>query len=224
MKKLTLALVILFNAFVAAGQVKVSILGDSYSTFKDWIPEANETWYGAITGNDVQRVEDTWWYRLIDDNGLKLEKNNSWSGTTICNTGYRSEDYSDKSFLARSADLGDSPDIIYVFGGTNDAWAKSPIGEYGGTDMFAVRPAMAAMLDNIKSTYPEAVTVVIVNTELTKDVEESIVTICEEKGVPYVMLSAIDKQRGHPSISGMNAISRQVWKTTAPLLYAKLKK
>lgn len=224
MKRLFIFTSLFLFALLLNAQVKFSVLGDSYSTFKDWIPAENETWYGAITGNDVQRVEDTWWYILGEKNGLELDLNNSWSGTTICHTGYRGEDCSDKSFLARSANLGENPDIIFVFGGTNDAWAKSPIGEYGGNDMFALRPAMAAMLDNITTHYPEALVVTIVNTELTPEVEESIINISKEKDVPYVKLEAIDKQRGHPSISGMNAIASQVWKTTAPLLYQKLKK
>lgn len=224
MKRILFSLAALTVVMLANAQVKFSVLGDSYSTFKGWIPEENVTWYGDITGNDVQRVEDTWWYILGEMNGLQLEKNNSWSGTTICHTGYRGEDCSDKSFLARSGNLGDNPDIIYIFGGTNDAWAKSPVGEYGGSDMYAVRPAMAAMIDNIRAHYPDALLVTIVNTELTKDVEESIVNISNEKNVPVVMLEAIDKQRGHPSISGMNAIARQTWKATAPLLYEKLKK
>ena len=42
--------------------------------------------------------------------------------------------------------LGD-PDIILVFGGTNDSWAGSPIGEYVWADwtdeqLYSFRPAM----------------------------------------------------------------------------------
>ena len=34
------------------------ILGDSYSTYKDLIPEGYGTWY---PGNDVEKAEQTWW-------------------------------------------------------------------------------------------------------------------------------------------------------------------
>ena len=208
---------------VIRAEVKVSILGDSYSTFEGWIPKENEVWYGVGIGNDVQKVEDTWWHQLIEDNGLKLELNNSWSGATICNTGYRGEDYTNRSFLTRSGNLGENPDIIYVFGGTNDAWANSPLGDPNGSDMFTVRPAAKAMLSNIKKCYPEALCFVIINTELSKDVEDAIIEGCVQEGVPYLKLEAIDKQYGHPSVNGMKQISSQVWKASAPLLYEKLR-
>ena len=49
---------------------------------------------------------------------------NSYSGSTICNTGYRDEDYSDRSFINRTTLLG-NPDIILICGGTNDSWANA---------------------------------------------------------------------------------------------------
>ena len=204
-------------------QVKVSVLGDSYSTFEGYIPEGNEPWYGAEMGNDVRNVEDTWWYRLIEENGLELELNNSWSGATICNTGYNGEDYTERSFLTRSGDLGENPDIIFVFGGTNDSWAGSPLGVPESDDMFTVRPAALAMFGNLKVTYPDALCVAIINTELSADVESAIIEACEKQEIPYIKLKEIDKQYGHPSISGMKAISKQVWQQTAPLLYSKLR-
>lgn len=211
-------------AFITNAQVRVSILGDSYSTFDNYVPEGHDIWYGPGKGNDVQNVEQTWWWQLIDDNGLELELNNSWSGATICNTGYNGRDFTDRSFLSRSSSLGDNPDVIYVFGGTNDDWAHSPLGEADGTDMYTVKPAAKAMLKNIKTTYPEALCMVIINTEMGKEVEGAIIEACEAEEVPYVKLQAIDKQSGHPSISGMKQISKQVWKATAPLLYSHLKK
>ena len=160
---------------------------------------------------------------MIDDNGLELLINNSWSGATICNTGYNGEDYTHRSFLTRSTNLGENPDLIIVFGGTNDSWAGSPLGEADGTDMYTVRPAAKALFKNIKTAYPEAVCIAIINTELSKDVEDAIVNACEIEDVPVVKLEAIDKQYGHPSINGMKQISSQVWKAAAPHLYESLR-
>ena len=224
MKKNLLALLLMTGAITMSAEVTVSILGDSYSTYTGWIPQENEAWYGPGIGNDVQDVSDTWWHRLINDNGLKLELNNSWSGATICNTGYRGEDYTERSFLTRSGSLGNNPDVIFIFGGTNDSWAASPLGETDGTDMFTVRPAAKAMLKNIKANYPDALSVVIINTELSNDIEKILVETCDSEDVPYIKLQAIDKQYGHPSIHGMQQISSQVWKSTAPLLYDHLRK
>lgn len=89
----------------------IFILGDSYSTFEGYIPEGVAPYY-KISGpyykcekcelgeGDVFNVEETWWYELCKENG-KLIRNCSWSGTTICNTGYNKSDNSSCSFIAR---------------------------------------------------------------------------------------------------------------------------
>lgn len=101
-------------------QQKISVLGDSYSTYHGYVtPDTNLSWYG-VPGekkeNDVKRVEDTWWHRFINEHGYQLEQNNSYSGATICHTGYSKNDYSDRSFVTRMDGLG-NPDVIFIFGG-----------------------------------------------------------------------------------------------------------
>ncbi|MBR5025967.1 MAG: hypothetical protein IKX48_12950, partial [Victivallales bacterium] len=42
---------------------RVSILGDSYSTFRGWIPEGNAIYYPQTKGNnDVKNAEECWWH------------------------------------------------------------------------------------------------------------------------------------------------------------------
>lgn len=197
-------------------QKRVSILGDSYSTFKGSVqPDTNAVWYpSADNRNDVVKLEQTWWYRFIHDYGYRLEVNNSFSGSTICNTGYRKEDYSDRSFITRMDKLG-NPDIILIFGATNDSWAKAPIGEYkydGWTaqELYSFRPALAYLLDGVQRLYPGAKVYYLLNSELKQDINESVYTICGRYGVPVVTLHDIDKQRNHPSVAGMKAISVQL--------------
>ena len=224
MKRTLISLIFLSVSCVLFSQIKVSILGDSYSTFKGWSPDNQSPWYGPDRGNDVKEVDQTWWKQLIDNNGLQLEVNDSWGGATISNTGYDGKDYTHRAFHTRTDKLGDNPDIIFVFGGTNDSWAGSPIGEWDGKDLYTVRPAIKEMLQNLKKNYPDALYMVIINSELSKEVTEALAKISEEENVPYVQLEYIDKQNGHPSISGMQQINKQVWKATAPLLYEPLKK
>ena len=116
----------------------ISILGDSYSTFRGYVlPDSNYVWYPQkAENNDVQDIRQLWWHQLIRNNGFRLCQNNSFSGATICNTGYNGEDYSDRSYCTRLRFLG-SPDIILVFGGTNDTWAKSPLGDFKYADEHA---------------------------------------------------------------------------------------
>ncbi len=91
---------------IAQGLKSVSILGDSYSTFEGYVqPDTNFVWYlktppeGRKT--DMVSVRNTWWHQFIKENNYRLCVNNSFSGATICHTGYRSEDYSDRSFITR---------------------------------------------------------------------------------------------------------------------------
>ena len=232
MKKFYITLLISVVAFSVgyaqkSNRVSVSILGDSYSTFEGYVlPDTNAVWYQqdkTRKDNDVTSVEQTWWYQLLEKNDWKLCVNNSFSGSTISSSGYGGNDYSDRSFVTRAPFLG-NPDVIFIFGGTNDSWAGSPLGEENGTDMYTVRPASKAMLKKLKASYPEALCMVIINTELSEDLENAIIEACEIEEIPYMKLNAIDKQAGHPSINGMKQISHQVWKATAPLLYEKLKK
>ncbi len=207
-----------FSSLGGFAQNKVSILGDSYSTFYGYVtPETNLCWYG-VPGekkeNDVKRVEETWWTLFVRGNGYQLERNNSYSGATICNTGYKKADYSDRSFVSRMSNLG-NPDIILVFGGTNDSWAGAPMGEYryaGWTkaDLYNFRPAFCFLLDSLIKKYPDAKIYNITNTELSEEVTGSMAEICRHYGITNICLHDIDKQWGHPSIQGMKSISEQV--------------
>ncbi len=213
MKKITLMLVALAIAMTASAQKKVSILGDSYSTFRGYIPQHYDVYY-PIEGVDVKEVEQTWWSLFIAKNGHQLEKNNSWSGSTICNTGYGRQDYSDRSFFSRVNMLG-NPDIIFIFGGTNDSWAGSPIGEYkyenwSKADLYSFRPALAYLLSELKMLYPAAEIYFLLNSELSAEINESSFTVCRKYDIPVIALKDIDKQMGHPSIAGMKAISDQI--------------
>ena len=214
MKKLfTLAMLLVVAIAANAQTKKVSILGDSYSTFKGYIPENYAPFY-PDGNNDVKEVEQMWWSLYIQAKGYQLEKNDSWGGTTICGTGYMDMDSSRSSFIARVDSLG-SPDIIFVFGGTNDAWAQSPIGEYQYADWTkedckSYRPALACLLDTLQKRYPKAELYAILNSELREEINESTREVCKHCKVQLIELHDIEKQNGHPSISGMKSISDQL--------------
>lgn len=222
MKRLFLLLAISpLLAFAASAQSRpaVSILGDSYSTFEGWMqPDTMRSWYfeaeSATERTDVIRVGETWWWHLIDRMDWKLEVNNSYSGTTICHTGYNGEDYSSRSFIARMADLG-TPDIIFIFGGTNDDWARVPMGgfqydRFRPADLYSFRPGLAFLLTKMKERYPTADLYFIVNSDLREDITGSIRTICDQSGVPVIQLNGIDKLTDHPSAKGMTQIADQI--------------
>jgi hypothetical protein len=203
----------------------VSILGDSYSTFQYFLqPDTNEVWYWKgekdVRRTDVQKVTQTWWHQLISQMGWRLCVNNSYSGATISSTGYiepgttEHADYTPRQFLTRAPYLG-CPDIIFIFGATNDSWAGSPIGEYQYADwttddLRAFRPGMACLMERIAEYYPNVKVYFILNSELKEEINESVRVICAHYGVPVIELHDIDKISGHPSVVGMKQICQQV--------------
>ncbi len=204
----------------ATAQVRqsVTIFGDSYSTFEGYVtPDTMELWYfDGDTKNrtDVCKVRHTWWWQVLNRGGYKLERNNSYSGSTICNTGYGDSDYTHRSFLTRHDALG-TPDIVLIFGGTNDAWAHAPLGEFkydniNRADKYSFRPALALLLEKMQERYPNVELYYIVNCDLEKAYTESMLTICKHYGVSTIVLHDVDKQNGHPTIAGMKAIADQV--------------
>ena len=207
------------SLFTAVAQTKsVSVLGDSYSTYENFVtPSTNELWYYAKNGEgktDVQNVRQTWWHQVISENGWRLCVNNSYSGATISYSGYDGNDYSARSFNTRMDNIG-QPDIIFVFGATNDSWAGSPIGEYkyeGITlaDLYDFRPALARMLQWMTDRYINTEIYFILNDGLREEIDESVKTICAHYHVPVIELQSIDKISGHPSVKGMRQIADQV--------------
>lgn len=238
MKRILFSLTVLMATLIACGQnpnqsstlnapssklnapsstLRVSILGDSYSTYEGYLtPDTNAVWYWDHEWDctDVRSVRQTWWHQLLRETGMKLCVNNSFSGATVCYTGYDKADYSDRSFCTRLNRLG-SPDIILIFGATNDDWAHSPIGEYkyeGWTrqDLYSFRPAMAYMLEHLIDHYPNVRLYFILNDILSDTINESVMTICKHYEVPVIRLHDIDKQCGHPNVKGMRQICEQV--------------
>ena len=214
MKKLfLLMLMAVMFTYASAQTKKVSVLGDSYSTFVGIIPSNYSSFY-PNDRNDVTKIEQTWWSLYVNAKGYALEKNDSWGGTTICGTGYGGMDSSRSNFISRVDSLG-NPDIIFVFGGTNDAWAGSPMGEYQYSDWTKddckyFRPALACLIDMLQKRYAQAEICFILNSELREPVNESMREVCKHYNVKLVELHDIEKQNGHPSINGMKSICDQL--------------
>lgn len=214
MKKLfLLMLMAVMFTYASAQTKKVSVLGDSYSTFVGIIPSNYSSFY-PNDRNDVTKIEQTWWSLYVKAKGYALEKNDSWGGTTICGTGYGGMNSSYSNFISRVDSLG-NPDIIFVFGGTNDAWANSPMGEYQYSDWTKddckyFRPALACLIDMLQKRYAQAEICFILNSELREPINESMREVCKHYNVKLVELHDIEKQNGHPSINGMKSICDQL--------------
>lgn len=215
-RRLYLAAAVLLLAAPVWAQ-SISILGDSYSTYEGRIPKGNAVWYkepADLSRTDVTSVDQTWWSLLVKECGYTLLMNDSYSGSTISFTGYHQKDYSDRSFITRLPRLG-NPDIILIFGCTNDSWAGVEAGEFKyedirREDLYTYRPALAWLLAYAKMLYPDTRIYFLINDGLREDITESTMTICDHYRIPYIQLAGIDKMAGHPSVLGMQQIAKQV--------------
>lgn len=223
-----LALAMVLSRTVSAGPDKVVVFGDSYSTYEGHIPEGYACWYfdESEMQNDCHCVDSTWWKRVCDDEGFTLLLNSSYSGATICNTGYNGDDYSDRSFVTRmKTDIvaedgtilcGDKPDLLFILAGTNDSWAGSPKGEltapaaWRDANLAEELPAISHMLGYLTEKLPDTRIVVIVNSELDETTTAGLQEASRQFGAGCLLLKDIDKQWGHPSNAGMRAIAEQV--------------
>ncbi len=203
----------------------IMIFGDSYSTYEGYIPEGFAVYYSGHRElpPDVFNVKRTWWGRILEATDSTLIQNNSWSGSTLGNTGYNNTDCSQSSsFIYRFEKLWNEGffeknriDTLFVFGGTNDSWSEAPLGElkldnFEKRDLFSVLPAISYFADTLKERLPDTRIVFIANCDIKEEIIEAIRSVCEIYGLTFVGLSNIDKVNRHPTELGMEQIAGQV--------------
>lgn len=130
---------------------KVSIIGDSISTFRGYIFENQSKRYnpyypnswtenGATVWGNVLSERNTWWWKLIYNQmtNARLEVLNAYSGSSCCYIDANTPNYNkhsvtdaastDYSFRNRYRREGiGNPDLVIIYGGRND------FGKYGGS-------------------------------------------------------------------------------------------
>ena len=204
----------------------VLIIGDSYSTFCGYIPEGYSYWYprGEDTKSqtDVENVQETWWYQLMNETESNLVLNDSYSGSTVCST--ERESIPGTHFNLRADKMikngffkENKIDTIFVFGGTNDSWIDSPIGEikYGEItedDIKMILPAFSALISKLKAASPYSRIIPLINCDLKDEVTNGFEEIARHYNLTYIRFDALDKISGHPSRSGMKQIKDAIKK------------
>lgn len=138
---------------------KLSLLGDSISTYIGYIPSGQTYEYNG-NNQGVSSVNDTWWMKLINALDMVLLVNNSWSGTCVTNI-RDSVKGNDSNAVIRSELLGNNPDVIIFYMGINDFCFEAELGDYEGltpvpSDMTKFSSAYAMALDKMMAKYPEA--------------------------------------------------------------------
>lgn len=197
------------------------IMGDSYSTYKGHIPNGYSFYYSdeRSAAPVIRGVEKTWWRILAKENNLNIVLNDSFSGSTVCNTVRenfpvqssfinRIDSYISKNFFTEN-----KINTFFIFGGTNDSWINSPIGElkysnFTEDELKCVLPAFCYLIHKAKTVADNVV--VIINTDLKPEITEGITTACLKNEVEYLILKDIEKEYGHPTELGMKQIAEQV--------------
>lgn len=201
------------------------IFGDSYSTYEGHNPSGYAIYYSGqfTTPPVITSVENTWWKKLINATNSKLIQNNSWSGSTICYTGYDKVDCSQtSSFIYRFEKLlsegffeQNKIDTLLVFGGTNDSWAEAPLGKlkYDNiekNDLYCVLPAISYFAKILKNALVNTRIVFIGNCDIKNEITDAFEKVCKHFNIEYIALSNIDKISGHPTELGMAQVFEQV--------------
>ena len=207
---------------VVPQQVHFSVLGDSYSTFEGYVdPETNDLWphYDTIGVTDVSQM---WWHQVATEMDWVMDVNNSFSGSLLCNMN-ASDYYGPYSFVRRMDHLG-NPNVIFIFGGTNDVWDGAPFGDYVYSDwteeqLNYIRPATSYILDWLQRRHPQAKLYFMIDMdfcpggipeETRTTFIESMHLITSHYGVECIDLHDIHKQWWHPDARGQASIARQM--------------
>lgn len=203
------------------GKNNVFIMGDSYSTYKGYIPDGYGSYYSdERTDNPVVKgVEKTWWGILSGESSFNIVLNDSFSGSTICNTVRESLSLQSSfvnrmdKYIAENFFAENKINTMFIFGGTNDSWIDAPVGnpvysDWTDDELRCVLPAFCYLITMAKKSVENVL--VIINTDLKEEITKGFVESCDKIGVRYLLLSEIDKQNGHPTELGMRQISEQV--------------
>ena len=143
--------------------LRVSVLGDSISTFAEYTPEEYPDTYPA---EDVEEVMQSWWAALIGSMGFQFAANASYSGCYVLPWEGENEltwaGNPDRINALRGAD-GSTPDVILVYLGINDLegglegdrWALTNA-DMLGTEEGSFEDYYGEILHRVEATYPNA--------------------------------------------------------------------
>lgn len=152
--------------------LRLSLLGDSISSYAGTVPDGNDTYYtGSNSG--VSSADQMWWSVLCDETGMTPLVIDGYSGSGVTQL----QDSAHVSKVPMSSDtrcgrLGDGqhdPDVILIAGGVNDyTYAQSaqsePLAWDGHTAPTlgnSFTEAYACMIKKLQTNYPNAIIVAL---------------------------------------------------------------
>ena len=143
---------------------KVSILGDSISTFTGTMPADYNIYYPE--SGDIPNAGQTWWGQLLANTGMVLCRNASSANTDVTGNSLALDGYAPGCSIRRIVDLkgtdGSNPDVIIIYMGINDFARSRTLGSFTSPgvqtegEVMVFTDAYELMLQKIKALYPTA--------------------------------------------------------------------
>ncbi len=133
--------------------MKISILGDSISTFEGYNPEGYAVYYDSSTQarNNLHSVSDTWWYQVIKELNGELCVNNSYSGSRVSGKAFPSATSKERLHCLHASS---QPDVILIYLGFNDfGYGVKIRNRFKLNDLSCFQDAYNIMLKTIKNRY-----------------------------------------------------------------------
>jgi len=203
-------------------QKRVSIIGDSISTFSGWIPSGYWSHYPTSDGA-LTLVSDVYWYKLIYDymQNATFDMNISYAATRVAAT----KEKPNLAFTERFVTCNGcgNPDIIIIHGGTNDYYGNVPLlpdgiklrqaevpsddalapifsvadaastrGEINALPDSTFCEAYVKLMCQISERYPKCKVVCLIGDYLNAPIEQSTIKIADHYGAKVVDLFAVN--------------------------------
>ncbi|MBO7120022.1 MAG: hypothetical protein J6W03_06860 [Bacteroidaceae bacterium] len=216
-----------------------AVLGNSISTYYDYIPSGYAIYYTADRERDYGiQVGDQWWMQLSRLSGMTFLANASWSGSRVACDVLNSNAPFLSNVRVKALGRAGAPDFIFIAGGTND-WnqSKVPLGQYrteNFTDSVSFRGAYQRLLWKLTTWYPQARVVCLsilprgegVNNKNSQgwsqaDANASIQHIAEQFGQYYIDCTTIPFSSNwglymlpgnlHPTAAGFTIMAQHIY-------------
>ena len=146
-------------------KIRISVLGDSVSTFAGYTPAEAlfyDSWRQEETG--VMSPDDTWWMQVIQNTGMQLLANGSYSASTVCGDSSSEESSagcSNRRIVDLMGNTGIAPNVILVYMGVNDFFHSIDLGSFSGTAAYRndhyiwdFTEGYELMLQKLQAIYP----------------------------------------------------------------------
>ena len=152
------------SSMVSLQGKKVSILGDSISTFTGTMPADYNIYYPE--SGDIPNAGQTWWGQLLANTGMVLCRNASSANTDVTGNSLALDGSAPGCSIRRIVDLkgtdGSNPDVIIIYMGINDFARSRTLGSFTSPgvqtegEVMVFTDAYELMLQKIKALYPTA--------------------------------------------------------------------